>query len=224
MKNSILFRHVHVLLILLCAVFFMACRNPVVSSEESPSGENSGETVESDAGGEPGEFSGMEAADTETDGANIWNITGGDRSLVVTDNYTVTDFSVAVVNGNIEIDIRNGGNELWKVQLLEELDKLTTGTEYVLSFTAKASAGYDISASMEFAQIWDENPENIVQEVSIAESDYSLTTDFQTFSLDFTAIDDPADGVNRSEVIKVNLGNIEDVTVTISSITLTEAE
>ncbi|GAB6090560.1 carbohydrate binding domain-containing protein [Spirochaeta dissipatitropha] len=226
MKKIVLIRWAFVLIAVLGIATLSACRNPVVTTDEPASAGDSLESTETSTETESGDFSGMTAVDTETDGATIWNVseTDGDRSITVTDNYTGTDFSVAIVNGNIEINIIDGGDEAWKVQLVEELEKLTTGTDYVMTFAAKASVAYDISASMEFAQIWDDDPANRIDEVTIAESGYSLTTDFETYTLEFTATDDPDAGANRSEVIKLNLGNIEDVIVTISSITLTEAE
>ena len=130
------------------------------------------------------------------DDTNPVNVVNGDFEQIVGWGYYAhaedgADMSMDIVNGELVIDVTNIGTAFWNIQILQEGIDVVQGTTYVVTFDAKAAVARD----MNFVFIDANNKE--FRQV------FSLTTEMQTFTFEFTY-----DGTATSGKLDFELGNI----------------
>ncbi|QLY39533.1 DUF5011 domain-containing protein [Hujiaoplasma nucleasis] len=131
------------------------------------------------------------------------------NDLVVNDNFNnigwstwaqdwgaVGGIDIQVINGELVADVTSVSEAFWSVQLFQEGIVLVPGTEYTITFDAKASVARDMNLvlidanAVEFRQV------------------FNLTTDMETYTFTFTY-----DGTATSGKIDFELGNISEASV-----------
>jgi cytochrome c oxidase assembly protein Cox11 len=130
--------------------------------------------------------------------------TGWGTHVHIWDGATA-DATFEIINGEMVIDIANVSSTNWHIQLFQDGITLVPGTEYTITFKAKASVARDINV------------------VLIAGAEYrqtvSLTTEMQTFSYTFTY-----DGTATTGKLDFEFGLINGATagiVTLDDISMT---